>query len=128
MASSFKLSRSMRKKFINKRYAVVENSLIADEDNNDIIDETPMDIVLNDESVAELSTADHQYWNSNDLIENRMFLEENISNLKKFSPSFDILYYIGLIISAMKVGSNHCSDYNLPLYQTSKNTKREFDF
>ena len=49
MASSFKLSRSMRKKFINKRYAVVENSLIADEDNNDI-DETPMDIVLNDES------------------------------------------------------------------------------
>ena len=57
--ASFKLSRSMRKKFINKRYAVVENSLIADEDSNDIIDETPMDIVLNDESEAELSTADH---------------------------------------------------------------------
>ena len=120
---SFKLSRSMRKKFIDKRFAVVENSLNVDEDNNDIIDETPMDI---DESEAELSTADHQYWNSNALIENRMFLDENISNLKKISPSFDILYYIGLIISAMKVGSNHCSDYNLPLYQTSKNTKGEF--
>ena len=120
---SFKLSRSMRKKFIDKRFAVVENSLNVDEDNNDIIDETPMDI---DEGEAELSTADHQYWNSNALIENRMFLDENISNLKKISPSFDILYYIGLIISAMKVGSNHCSDYNLPLYQTSKNTKGEF--
>jgi hypothetical protein len=90
---------------------------------NDIIDETPMVI---DESEAELSTADHQYWNSNALIENRMFLDENIFNLKKISPSFDTLYYIGLIISAMKVGSNHCSDYNLPLYQTSKNTKGEF--
>ena len=120
---SFKLSRSMRKKFIDKRFAVVENSLNVDEDNNDIIDETPMDI---DESEAELSTADHQYWNSNALIENRMFLDENISNVKKISPSFDILYYIGLIISAMKVGSNHCSDYNSPLYQTSKNTKGEF--
>ena len=120
---SFKLSRSMRKKFIDKRFAVVENSLNVDEDNNDIIDETPMDI---DESEAELNTADHQYWNSNALIENRMFLDENISNVKKISPSFDILYYIGLIISAMKVGSNHCSDYNLPLYQTSKNTKGEF--
>ncbi len=120
---SFKLSRSMRKKFIDKRFAVVKNSLNVDEDNNDIIDETPMDI---DESEAELSTADHQYWNSNALIENRMFLDENISNLKKISPSFDILYYIGLTISAMKVGSNHCSDYNLPLYQTSKNKKGEF--
>ena len=120
---SFKLSRSMRKKFIDKRFAVVENSLNVDEDNNDIIDETPMDI---DESEAELNTADHQYWNSNALIENRMFLDENISNVKKISPSFDILYYIGLIISAMKVGSNHCSDYNSPLYQTSKNTKGEF--
>lgn len=120
---SFKLSRSMRKKFIDKRFAVVENSINVDEDNNDIIDETPMDI---DESEAELSTADHQYWNSNALIENRMFLDENISNVKKISPSFDILYYIGLIISAMKVGSNHCSDYNSPLYQTSKNTKGEF--
>jgi hypothetical protein len=85
---SFKLSWSMRKKFMNKRFAVVENSLNADEDNNDIIDETPMDI---DESEAELSTADHQYWNSNALIENRKFLEENFSNLKKISPSFDIL-------------------------------------
>ncbi len=85
---SFKLSRSMRKKFIDKRFAVVENSLNVDEDNNDIIDETPMDI---DESEAELSTADHQYWNSNTLIEHRMFLDENISNLKKISQSFDIL-------------------------------------
>jgi hypothetical protein len=58
---SFKLSKSMRKKFMNKRSAVVENSLNADEDNNDIIDETPMDVVLDDRSIAELSTADHQY-------------------------------------------------------------------
>ena len=119
---SFKLSRSMRKKFIDKRFAVVENSLNADEDNNDIIDETPMDI---DESEAELSTADHQYWNSNALIENRKFLEENISNLKKISPSFDILYYIGLIISAMKVGSNQCSDYNLPHYTKHPKIQKE---
>ena len=46
---------------MNKRSAVVENSLNADEDNNDIIDETPMDVVLDDRSIAELSTADHQY-------------------------------------------------------------------
>ena len=60
---SFKLSKSMRKNFINKSSAVVvvENSLNTDEDNNDIIDETPMNIVLDDKSIAELSTADHQY-------------------------------------------------------------------
>jgi hypothetical protein len=77
---SFKLSRSMREKFIDKRFAVVENSLNVDEDINDIIDETPMDI---DKSEAELSTVAHQYWHSNALIVNRMFLDENISNLKK---------------------------------------------
>ena len=78
---SYKLSRSMRKKFIDKRFAVVENSLNVDEDNNDIIDETPMDI---DESEAELNTADHQYWNSNAFTENRIFLEENDYHIKKF--------------------------------------------
>ena len=55
---SFKFSKSMRKKYLNKRFAVVENSLNADEDNNDIIDETPINIVLNDESIAVLSTVD----------------------------------------------------------------------
>ena len=36
---SFKFSKSMRKKYLNKRFAVVETSLNADEDNNDIIDD-----------------------------------------------------------------------------------------
>ena len=80
---SFKLSKSMRTKYINKRFAVVKNSLNADEDNNDIIDETPMDIVLDDVSIAVLSTVD-QYWNSNAFTENRIFLEENDSHIKKF--------------------------------------------
>ena len=77
---SFKLSKSMRTKYINKHFAVVKNSLNADEDNNDIIDETPMDIVLDDESIAVLSTVD-QYWNSNAFTENRIFLEENDSHI-----------------------------------------------
>ena len=45
---------------------------------------------------------------------------------KKNSPSFNVLYYVELIISAIKIGGNHCPDYNLPLYQTSKHTKGEF--
>ena len=123
---SYKLSRSMTKKFLNKRSIVVESSLNADEDKNDIIDENPMDIVLDDESIAQLSTADHQYWNCNALAENRMFLEEDVSSIKKISPTFNIIYFVEIIISAMKNGENHCSDYNLPLYHTSKNTKGEF--
>ena len=119
--------KSMRKKFINKRSAIVESSLHADENNNDII-ETPMDIVSDndDESIAQLSTADHQYWNSNTLTENRLLLEESVSNIQKISPSFNILYFVDINISAMKIGGNQSSDYNLPLYQTSKNTKGEF--
>jgi len=76
--------KSMRKKFINKRSAIVESSLHADENNNDII-ETPMDIVSDndDESIAQLSTADHQYWNSNALTENRLLLEESVSNIQR---------------------------------------------
>jgi hypothetical protein len=35
----------MTKKFLNKRSIIVESSLNADEDKNDIVDETPMDIV-----------------------------------------------------------------------------------
>jgi hypothetical protein len=91
---SYKLSRSMTKKFLNKRSIVVESSLNADEDKNDIIDENPMDIVLDDESIAQLSTADHQYWNCNALAENRMFLEEDVSSIKKISPTFNIIYLL----------------------------------
>ena len=84
---------------MNKRSAVVENSLNADEDNNDIIDETPMDVVLDDRSIAELSTADHQYWNSNALTQNRMFLEENVSNIKNISSSFiKVIYYVEILL------------------------------
>ena len=125
MEETFKLSKSMRKKYINKRFAVVEMLKADEHNNNDIIDETPMDIVLDDESIAVLSTVD-QYWNSNAFTENRIFLEENDSHIKKISPSFDVLYYVELIISAMKIGGNHCPDYNLPIYQTSKRTKGEF--
>ena len=83
---------------MNKRSAVVENSLNADEDNNDIIDETPMDVVLDDRSIAELSTADHQYWNSNALTQNQMFLEENVSNIKNISSSFNVIYYVEILL------------------------------
>ena len=83
MEETFKLSKSMRKKYINKRFAVVEMLKADEHNNNDIIDETPMDIVLDDESIAVLSTVD-QYWNSNAFTENRIFLEENDSHIKKF--------------------------------------------
>ena len=124
---ALKLSRSMRREFLNRRVKVVESSLItSDRNNNDNDNDTLMDVVVDDSSSIAQMSIEENYWSSNTLSDNRISLEEDISNLKLISPSFKIIYFVEIIISAIKNGGHQCSDYNLPLYAKSKNTKGEF--
>jgi hypothetical protein len=113
----------MRVDYINRRHEIVDRSLIlpVEIDDKDI----QMDVVFDDKSIAQMGH-DEDYWGMEASLENRLFLEENVSNLKMISPSFKVMYFVELIIGAIKNGPHHCSDYNLPLYAKSKNTKGEF--
>ena len=129
---SFKLTKSSKRNFLNRRVEIVQSSLIHDENNsgdddeNNIGDEIIMDVVLDDNSIAQLSIEDN-YWSSSSFSDNRIFLQEDTSsNIKRISPSLKIIYLVEMIISSIKIGGHQCADYNIPLFENSKNTKGEF--
>ena len=94
---SFKLTKSSKRNFLNRRVEIVQSSLIHDENNsgdddeNNIGDEIIMDVVLDDNSIAQLSIEDN-YWSSSSFSDNRIFLQEDTSsNIKRISPSLKII-------------------------------------